>query len=127
MTEAQRAELLASQIRLEGKMDTAMAVMAGSIETLTARLNAHLEKSTAETKALFAGRREQSDKIENIRVDYVPRADFNSHRRNNREEHEAMLSAINCVQWKVAKIAGGITLLAFIAGLVVKGIGAISQ
>jgi hypothetical protein len=123
MTLEQRAELLAAQARLEGNMNTGMAAMSGKIDTLTAQLDAHLRKTTDETKALFAGRREHAQKIEGIRVDYVPRSDFGTHKKENREEHEAMMRTINCVRWSVAKLAGGITLIAFLAGLAIKWIG----
>ncbi len=117
MSDTERlAELLAGQASLEG-----------AINTLTARLEAHLSTNKEAVNALFAARREHAGKIEDIRVDYVPKEDFEGHKRQNREENSAVLAAVNCIQWKVAKIAGALTLAAFAAGLLVKGIGVLAR
>lgn len=110
------AEQMAGQARVEG-----------AINTLAARVDAHMETNSDAMKALFAGRRDHASKIEDIRVDYVPKGDFDAHTQMNRKDHAAVMSAVNCVQWKVAKMAGGITLLAFLAGLLVKGIGVFAK
>ncbi len=124
------ADLKRGQARLQGSVTEQIAGQArleGSINTLTARLEAHLDTNSDAMKALFASRREHGTKIEDIRVDYVPKETFETHAKHNREDHTAIRTAVSCVQWKVAKIAGGITLLAFLAGLLVKSIGVFAK
>ena len=75
-------------------------------------------------RALFAGRREHAEKIEAIRVDYVRQNDFERHKNRNREDHETLATGLKEAQWKIAKIVGGIVLLAFISGLAVRSMGA---
>lgn len=112
MTAEERAELVAGQARLEGK-----------IETLTARLEAHLGRTSDEIKALFADRRDHAEKIEGLLVDYTPKGDFDRHKRQNREDHEALSTSLKEAQWKIAKLVGMITVVAFVVGLLFKTIG----
>lgn len=112
MTSDESRELVAGQARLEGK-----------IETLTARLEAHLGRTGDEIRALFASRSEHDDLIAAIRIDYVPKSDFQRFQNENRDEHEAMKTSLSCLTGKVMKAGGAVSLLAFLLGLMVKGLG----
>ena len=71
MTGQERAEIVEKLATIEGDVRTMGAELSGQIETLTARVNAHMEKTTSETKTLFASRREHAGQIADIRADYV--------------------------------------------------------
>lgn len=122
MTSEERAGIIAGQESLKGAIATLDAKLSGCIGTLTARVDAHLEKSTNETKTLFASRREHIEKIHKIECDYVPKDDFDKHREENREEHKQFADVMSKTQWRIATISGGISLAAFIAGLAVKAV-----
>ena len=99
------------------------AKLEGAVNTLNATVQANLDRHNDEIKVLFASRGEHTDKIEGIRVDYVPKRDFESHKKENRKDHDALTKDVSCMQWKVAKIVGAITLLVFLAGLAAKSMG----
>lgn len=104
-----------------------LAQLNGNVETLCARVEAHTDRSGEEIKALFAKSRETAQKVEEIRVDYVRRHDFENHERQNREEHAAFEKRINALGMKIAMWSGGLSLGAFILGLLIRGIGAFGR
>ncbi len=113
MDDKQASEIIAGQAKLEGKIDT-----------LTARLDAHLSTNSEAVKALFASRREHAAKLEDIRVDYVPKHDFHEHCNRNREDHEALYKSLGEVKWKIATAVGAVTVISFLLGLAAKTFGA---
>ncbi len=133
MTSQERAEVIAGQEELRGLIATSNATLTGAIDTLKARVDAHLDKTSSETRTLFASRREHMEKIHKIEMDYVPRGEFEKerrerhesferHRQENREEHQAFAETLGKTQWRLAAISGGISLAAFLAGLAVKAV-----
>lgn len=116
MTEQEHTEIIGAVARLEGK-----------IETLTARLDASIDRSTEETRALFASRRELERKVEDIRVDYVPRKDFTANADQNREDHAELGRCLAGLKVRVAMWSGGLSLAAFILGLAAKAFGVLGK
>ena len=118
MTEQEKrlTELVAGQARLEG-----------SIETLNATVTAHMDKTQSEVKVLFASRRELAGKIHAIELDYVPDKDFKEHVTQNRDEHTETNKCLLAVKGKVAMASGAVAIVAFLAGLLVKSLGAWAQ
>jgi hypothetical protein len=114
VTGQEKAEIVAGLAKIEGRVGMLDAKLGGRIETLTARVDAHMEKTTAETRTLFASRREHAAQIAAIREDYVPKGDFEKQRGENREEHRGMERSIGGMRVNSAKIAGGISLVAFL-------------
>jgi hypothetical protein len=100
----------------------ALARLGGKVETLSAKLEAYADRSREEIKALFAKSKETAGKVEDIRVDYAPKDDFDAHKERNQMEHDAIIDKLNTIQWRVAAISGGISLAAFLAGLFVKAV-----
>lgn len=105
MTNEQQVEIVASVARLEGK-----------IETLTARLDAHLDRTASDVVALARQHHEHSDKIEAIRVDYVPRAALDRHADENEREFRVINEKLDGLASKVLKASGVIAAMSCAAG-----------
>ena len=103
MTGEERNELIAGQARLEGM-----------IETLTAKVEAGSERTREEMRTLFASRRELSQKVEDIRVDYVPRRDFVEEQKLNREQHDEFRKQIADITKAVTKAGAVVSFVGFL-------------
>ena len=116
MNEEREMQIVSDLARLDGKIDT-----------LTATVNAHLARTLEEIKSLFAKNHETCGRIEAIRVDYVPKRECQIQEKENRDEHSLTAERLNAIQWRVAMIAGGISLAAFLLGILVRWHGAAVQ
>lgn len=106
-----------------------LATMDGNVKTLCATVTAYIETSKTEIRALFAKARDTVEKVENIRVDYVRKQEFEAHKNENRDDlldtarvtHariEKMDERISSLAWKVASASGGVSLLITVLGLI---------
>ncbi|MFO0971837.1 MAG: hypothetical protein U1A27_00145 [Phycisphaerae bacterium] len=112
MTDDQLNEMRADLARLEGKVDSVIALH-----------NAAASRARDEITALFAGRREHAEKIEAIRIDYVRAPQFTAHVDQNRADHAEFSKQIAALTAKVMVASGAVSLAAFLAGLLVRMFG----
>lgn len=151
MTDQESAEMLANMARMEEQIKGLTALteagqsrQADEIKSLfeatrktaerieaigkaSVKLLTTSERTADEIKALFAKARENAGKIAAIQIDYVPKADCAVRETMNRDEHKATTKQLDSLNWRVALISGGISLAAFLAGLIVRGIGAFAK
>lgn len=98
--------------RLEGKVDTQNVLL----EAITGR-------TREEITALFAGRREHAEKIEAIRVDYVPRGAFERHQDDIDSRFDIVMTKLDSLQNRVLKASGAVALIGTVAGWAVSYFG----
>ena len=145
------AEMLANQVRLEEQLrgltaltEAGQSRQADEIKALfettrttaqrvekiaetSVQLLANSQRAAEEIRALFAKSRENATRISAIQVDYVPKSECGARELVNRQEHTETTKQVDNLKWRVALISGGISLAAFLAGLIVRGIGVLGK
>lgn len=148
MTGDERMEILRAIDNLSAKVEAQaehrvevigeIAGLGGKIETLTAVVEAHQDKTSGEIQALFTKATTAAEKIQGILVDYVPKGACAALHEKVQDDHAADISRLEGQQkittvkvegltWRVALIAGGISVIVFLVDLAVRGYGAMAK
>jgi len=93
ITADRATEILAGQAKLEGM-----------VSTVTARLDAFIDRNRDESRALFDRTNKHTAGIAAIERDYVPQAAFEEHRRQQREDLEQVHKQIGEIKTSVTRI-----------------------
>ena len=104
-----RAESVAGQAQLSGKIDT-----------LNATVSATNARHADELRVLFAKNRDTDDKVNQVLLTYVTRSDFEGHVTLDRRQKDSLNDKVDGIRWKVAMVSGALSLISFLAGFALK-------
>jgi len=86
---------------------------------LNATVEVSLKQHAQEIKALFAYRNEHERRIAQIEKDYVPQTAMRQCQDKRWREHREVSTKVDCVKGNMHRWAGGLAVLAVLAGLAV--------
>jgi len=88
------------------KLLVGQETLTGDIKTLTARVEAHMSRTSEQSTVLFEQVAKHDQRIGEIEKDYVTENTFSRHKTTNRQEHTALQDKVQDARLSMAVIFG---------------------